>query len=298
VRIAEPDRASHALIHISDRLRPRDYTIAALLDEHTTLTTDQLTAVLFGNPITCRHRLHLLRRLGFVDRFIRTRPGAPNPVCWLPGPLSARFMALARGENPPSARTLRERQDRVFASPHLEHLLAENQFFISLLARARTHAGAGLVRWWSERTTAAAFGQRVRPDGHGVWGDGDTSVGWFLELDRGTEALTALVAKINAYRRLRFDGGPDYPVLFVLPSTVREQNLHRRLADGLDPGVTIATTSPEAGADPAGPVWRLFGNGRHRLTLSDLPSSHGEPGPLNPGPPTVDQHPLRLLDPP
>ena len=39
---------SHTLIDISHRLRPRDYTIASLLDEHTTLTTDQLTAVKAG----------------------------------------------------------------------------------------------------------------------------------------------------------------------------------------------------------------------------------------------------------
>ena len=49
-------------------------------DEHTTLTTDQLTAVLFTNPITCRHRLQHAAPIGFVDRFIaqparRTQPG-------------------------------------------------------------------------------------------------------------------------------------------------------------------------------------------------------------------------------
>jgi hypothetical protein len=292
---ADTRRAAHTLIGISHRLRPRDYAVADLLDAHTTLTTDHLTAVLFTNPTTCRHRLQLLRRLGFIDRFVRNRPGAPNPVCWLPGLLSARYAALARGQTPPTARTLRERQDRVYASPTLEHLLAVNAFFVSLLVHARHQPAAALTRWWSERTTAAGFGQRIRPDGHGIWTDGDQETGFFLELDRGTEPLGRLVDKLAAHRRLYAEGGPLYPILFVLPSRLREQNLHRKLAERPEPGLTVATTAPESGADPAGPVWRLAGNGRHRLTLADLPSSHGQPGPLNPGPAQPEEHPLRSV---
>jgi hypothetical protein len=283
------------LIDISHRLRPRDYTIAALLDEHTTLTTDQLTAILFSNPTTCRHRLHSLRKIGFVDRFIRNRPGAPNPICWVPGPLSARYTALARGDSPPTAKALREHQDRAYATPQLEHLLATNQFFINLLVHARHHPGTRLTRWWSARTTAASYGDRIKPDGHGVWAYGERNTGWFLELDRGTETLGRLVDKLGPYRRLLAAGGPPYPVLFVLPNRTREQNLHRKLADKPEPSLVIATTSPESGDDPAGPVWRLAGNGRHRLALAELPSSHGQPGSLNPGPPEPDHDPLRLL---
>jgi len=286
---------AHTLIDISHRLGPRDYTIAALLDEHTTLTTDQLTAIAFTNPTTCRHRLHTLRKIGFVDRFIRNRPGAPNPICWVPGLLSARYTALANGDSPPTVKALRERQDRIYSRPTLEHLLATNQFFINLLVHARQHPDTGLVRWWSERSTTAAFGRRIAPDGHGVWQQAGRSVGFHLELDRGTEQLSRLIDRLASHRRLHAEGGPAYPVLFVLPNRAREQNLHRKLAERPEPTLTVATTSPEAGDDPAGPVWRLAGNGRHRLPLADLPSGHGQPGPLNPGPPEPDQDPLRLL---
>lgn len=287
--------STQTLIDISHRLRPRDYAIASLLHEHTTLTTDQLTAILFTNPTTCRHRLHALRKLAFIDRFVRTRPGTPNPVCWVPGLLSARYMALATGENPPTAKALRERQDRIYATPLLEHLLAANQFFVDLLAHARHHPGTGLVRWWSETSTAAAFGRRIHPDGHGVWIDGQTSTGFHLELDRGTEPLRRLTERLASHRRLHAEGGPTYPVLFVLPNRAREQNLHRKLAERPEPVLTIATTSPEVGSNPAGPVWRVAGNGRHRLALADLPSSHGQPGPLNPGPPQPRDHPLQPI---
>jgi Replication-relaxation len=286
---------AHTLIDISHRLGPRDYTIAALLDEHTTLTTEQITAIAFTHPTTCRHRLHTLRKIGFVDRFIRNRPGAPNPVCWVPGLLSARYTALANGDSPPTAKALRERQDRIYSRPTLEHLLATNQFFINLLVHARQHPSTRLVRWWSERSTTAAFGRRIAPDGHGVWQEATRSVGFHLELDRGTEQLSRLIDRLASHRRLHAEGGPAYPVLFVLPNRAREQNLHRKLAERPDPTLAVATTSPEAGDDPAGPVWRLAGNGRHRVPLADLPSGHGRPGPLNPGPPEPDQDPLRLL---
>ncbi|MEV6494477.1 replication-relaxation family protein [Actinoplanes sp. NPDC051633] len=294
-----------ALIDISHRLRPRDLTIAALLEAHTTLCTDQLTALLFGSPITCRHRLHLLRRLGFLDRFLHTWPDAPGPVCWLPGPLGARYIALSRNDTPPTAKGLRERTDRIATSPTLRHLLAVNQFYVTLLAHARgdpAHPGdpgdpaADLTRWWSERDTAAAFGQRIHPDGHGVWTDRHGETGFFLELDRGTEQISRLTAKLAPHRRLRDAGGPDYPLLFVVPGPVREQNLHRRLAE-TPVGFTVATTwaGAGAGAGPAGPVWWIAGTEPDRVRLSELPSSHGPAGPLTPGPPTAIQHPLYLL---
>lgn len=288
--------SSPTLIDVSHRLRPRDYTLASLLDEHTTLTTDQLTDVLFTSAITCRHRLTVLRSFGFVDRFIRrNEPGTPNIVCWVSGPLSARLTALAAEQTPPTARALRERQDRIYANPALDHLLEANDFFVRLLAHSRTNTDTALSRWWSERATAGAFGQRIHPDGHGVWADGDQETGFFLELDRGTEALGRLADKLSSYRRLRAEGGPPYVVLFALPSRAREQNLHRRLAERSVPSLVIATTSPEAGADPAEPVWRLIGNGRHRIRLIDLPGGHGQPGPLNPGRPGPDDDPLRHL---
>ncbi|WP_052311602.1 MULTISPECIES: replication-relaxation family protein [unclassified Actinoplanes] len=271
----------------------RDYTIANLLDEHSTLTTDQLATILFDHPTTCRHRLHALRRLRFVDRFIRNRPGAPNPACWVPGPLSARYVALARGDNPPTARALRDRQDRAYASPYLDHLLEANQFFVDLLAEARRRPGeADLVRWWSERTTAAAFGRRVHPDGHGVWRDPAGETGFFLELDRGTESLTRLVDKLGAYRRLQADGGPGYPVLFALPSRAREEHLHAKL---MVTGVTVATCVLGAGQNPAEPVWWLAGSVGRRVALTEIPGGHGPLGPLSPGPAAPDHHPLALL---
>ncbi|GAA1616306.1 replication-relaxation family protein [Catellatospora bangladeshensis] len=282
------------LMDLSGRLNARDYTIAHLLDEHTALTTPQLTAMLFGSQITCQHRLNSLRKLRFVDRFIRNQPTRPRPMCWVVGPLAARYVALARDEAPPTPKAVQQRAERIMASPRLDHLLGVNGFFGTLAAHTRTDPSTRLARWWSERSSTAAYGRRIRPDGHGVWTKGTASVGFFVEYDTGTEPIGRLIDKLPAYQRLCEDGGPNYPVLFVLQSPVREQHLHRRLGAGVGTTVTVATTCPQAGTDPAAAVWELVGDGRRRR-LVDLPSSHGQTGPINPGPPSAADDPLRLL---
>src|SRR5258707_1131769 len=95
-------RSTTTLSDISARLRPRDRVIAFLLSDHTALTSDQIASVLFDSPVTCAHRLYTLRRLDFISRVLRSHPGQPSPVYWVPGRLSARFVALARGDTPPT----------------------------------------------------------------------------------------------------------------------------------------------------------------------------------------------------
>ncbi|GLL08331.1 replication-relaxation family protein [Dactylosporangium matsuzakiense] len=291
-----------ALIAAANRLRPRDYTIATLLDAHTALTTDQLAAILFTNRVACRHRLRELQLLRFIDTFPYVRPGGARTACWVPGMLSARYSALVRDEPPPTARMLQERRDRVMLSPLLPHLLEVNDVFTGLLAHARRAGTGRLLRWWSERVTAAAYDQRIHPDGHGVWADGGGSVGFFLELDRGTETIGKLVAKLAAYRRFRLDGGPDYPVVFVLPSLARERHLHQRLADtaNIQESLVVATTMPDAvaaGRSVAGPVWWRAGHDESRIGLTRLAHEHAKPSPLDSsGPPSMDDplYPLTL----
>ena len=292
-----PSSPTSTLLDASKRLRPRDYTIAHLLDQHLVLTTAQLAPVFFDSPITCQHRLHTLRRLRFIDRFVRNRPGVPRPLCWVSGPLSARYVALAGEDAPPTLKAVRERQDRIFSSPRLDHLLGINEFFIQLLVHARHHPQTRLARWWSERDTSAAYGRRIHPDGHGVWVGGGRSVGFFLELRHRHRAARA--AGRPSWRRTAGcrRGRP------VLPGAVRAA----LAGPGAEPAPPVRRRDgarawpwrPPArsrGDDPAG-AGVAAGRQRPRtaLTLADLPSAHGQPGPINPGAPTPEQDPLRLL---
>ncbi|GIL25503.1 replication-relaxation family protein [Actinocatenispora comari] len=264
-----------------------------LLDQHGTLTTGQITAICFGAYSTADRRLRRLFRLGLLDRFRRYNPHTGNVTGWhwTIGVLGARLIALSAGRPAPARAAVTHRRDQLIASPRLEHLLGVNQTFVDLRAHARTHPGAQLTRWWSERRTAEAFSHRIHPDGHGVWRAGGHTVGFFLEHDTGTETLRRLIDKLPAYTRLAQAGGPAWPVLFWLPTTTRAKHLHDALADQppLPFAVAIAARVPGrrrglivTGPDPAGCLWRVPGH-RELLPLAQVPCPHQLPGPLNPG---------------
>src|SRR6266540_2186442 len=226
------------------------------------------------------------------------------PVHWVPGRLSARYVALYHGRPAPSSRAVRDERDTHPSTAtrlgHLMHADGTNQFFIDLLAHARTHPQARLARWWSAARIFAKVNHNTRPDGHGVWRDGDRQVAFFLEHDTGTESHPARAAKLVGYRTLR-DKGMAWPVLFWLPTTTIETHLHRHLADHADGtrGIVVATAARDHAAQhggPAGPVWRMVGNGRRRLRLAELPGPVGPTGlAYHPGPPEPQEDPLYLL---
>jgi hypothetical protein len=294
-------RAGDDLLAISWRLEPRDYVIAHLLDEHRHLTTEQITAILFTSARTCRNRLDVLRRIGFIDWFMPVHPVRGRlPVHWIPGRLSARYVALHHGRPAPTPRRLREDRD---AGPalatrvgHLAHADGVNQFFVDLLAHSRTHPHTRLLRWWSAARTFATINHNTRPDAHGVWRDGTRQAAFFLEHDTGTESHPVRAAKLAGYRTLR-DKGLDWPVLFWLPTTTVENHLQQYL-DGHSSGVSVATAARDYAAvhgGAAGPVWTLLGS-TGRRPLAELPGPTGTGGrAYHPGPPAIEDDPLYLL---
>lgn len=271
-------RSSDGLLAIYPHLTGRDRHLLALLDDHQVLTTDHVHRLLFHARRTCQLRLNELRALGLLERFRFARPGGGTyPWHWTLGHHGHRFQAAARGRAEPTARGSRQRILRLSANPHLPHLLCANEFFVRLAAHARADPGVRLDRWWSESTARQQF-LSIQPDGHGLWTAGDSTVGFFLEADTGSEPLGRLLAKLDAYAALGDRGGPRYPVLFWLANPVREEHLHTLLRSH-EPTVPAATSTQDH--HPAGPVW-LPGDGYRRLPLHQLPSFHGAPGAANP----------------
>ncbi|WP_433213211.1 replication-relaxation family protein [Dactylosporangium sp. CS-047395] len=182
-------------------------------------------------------------------------------------------MAAERGEVAPRHADLVAQRRRVALSPLLAHLLGVNQFFTDLLGHTRQHTNARLVRWWSEHQCAEPlrFGTRtmyrVRSDGHGVYDENDRRLAFFLEYDRGTESLRLLAAKLRRYHELALQGGPTWPVLFVMPDAEREQRLHHLLQQ--EPSTQPAATA-SARPSPAEAVWRPIGTTGEPRRLIDL----------------------------
>jgi hypothetical protein len=281
------------LLTIHPHLTPRDRCLLALLDDHLIATTDQLARVFFTRTRTCLLRLETLRGLGLLHRFRFSQPhGGTEPWKWLLGLTGAQFQAAATGRRLPTARAHEQHLLRVSFSPTLGHLLTTNEFFVRLLHAARTtgtnaqpdvndhsseHSAQRLDRWWPEADTSARF-LGIQPDGHGLWTSHGRTVGLFLECDLGTENLTRLTAKLDGYTRLARAGGPNYPVLFWLPTRQRETNLQQLLRTR-DLMVPVATATHDT--DPAGPVW-LPAAGWQRQPLHGLFSDHGPDSAVNP----------------
>jgi hypothetical protein len=255
----------------------RDRILLQLLDDHRVLTTGHVHQTLFIALRTCQIRLTELRTLGLVERFRFARPFGTQPWHWTLGLNGHRFQAAAHNRSEPTARTYEQALARLAVNPHLNHLIAVNEFFVRLATHARHTAGVRLDRWWSERRATEEF-QVIRPDGHGIWTVRERTVGVFLECDLGTELPARLVAKLRSYERLAATNGPRYPVLFWLSSLEREKHLHDALRHERA-AQPIATATQDA--DPTGPVW-LPADSEQRMNLAELPSFHGRPSAANP----------------
>lgn len=249
-------------------LTERDRWIIELIAEHQVFTTSQLAELAFVGLDTAQKRLVRLYRLGVLDRFRwHVAVGSINWHYTL-GPVGAQLVAAGRGVDAPRPAEIRRRSIRLAGSPRLHHLLGCNGFFTALAARARQQPAAALAEWWSERRCSEHYGQIVRPDACGAWVEGGRRIDFFLEYDRGTETLGRLVDKLAGYADLVTAGGPNYPVLFWLPTAAREADLHRLLGQRSPvPAATAAADLAAAlGTGPAGAVWLPVGTEiRHRL---------------------------------
>jgi hypothetical protein len=264
------------------QLTDRDHIILGWLYDHRILTTDQIATALFPSLDSAQERLRTLFLLGLLDRGRMFREGG--------GKHSWRYMldhdgwaivAAHRGDGPPPRRDkIRARNLHLVQSAKTAHLLGVNGFFTALAGNARSRPGTVLERWWSERQTETVrsiervLGPRVRPDGHGIFTADGRTVSFFLEHDTGSEPLQTLVDKLDGYAHLHRTG-LHWPVLFWLPSTIRELNLHRRIGHRKD--VLVATAAVDGlwpGTGPADAVWQIHGeDSGHRFRLVDLPSS-------------------------
>jgi hypothetical protein len=265
---------------IADELRrimPRDQWLLDLLHDHHVLTTEQITAIAFPTPKKARRRLGLLHTRGVLDRFRHAvRPGSQS-WRWTLGVVGAGIVAASRGQPLPRPAAVRASVNRLAASPRLEHLLGVNQVFCALLAHARRTPGTELRVWWPERRATTECGNLVRPDGHGVWAEHGRVVPFWLEYDTGTEQLSRLVEKITGGYAHLTGTRLQYPVLFWLPNTAREDHLHALLArTGAAHTVTVATAATDhaPNVSPAGPVWRVAGHGG-RVRLAAIPAAGG-----------------------
>jgi len=275
-----PAVARPSPVDLLRELTPRDLYLLDVLSAHRVLTAEQVGALLFPSLDRAQRRLLTLTRRGLLDRFrICVRPGS-QPWRYTLGHAGAVLVAATRAQQPP-ARAAHERTVAALArSGQLAHRLGVNGVFTDLAGVAAATPGGALMSWYSEAVTTTlikfarpAYNEApLRPDGYGRWQDPDKMISFLLEYDTGSEPLDRLTAKIDRYRKVIATF--RMPVLFHLPSTARETNLHRRAGPAAPRG--IATTAADlvtaSGHTLAGPVWLPLGERRRRrlIDLGDL----------------------------
>jgi hypothetical protein len=274
--ITSRHRTTDLLSLLATRLTARDRWLLRMLHEHKVFTTAHIADLGFaGNRDTADHRLLVLHRLDVLQKIRPLRPGGGSAPChWLLSTAGAEVVAAERGLTLKELGWRRDRASAVMLSAKLGHLLGVNGFF----ARLATPAGQGrLTEWWPEARCAATWKKYVQPDGFGRWRTADRQLDFFLEFDNGTETLTRVVAKIDAYARLTRATGISTPLLFHFPSPRREENFRRACPAAALPVLTASYDA--AHRHPAGPVWaELSRSDRHLLTDFSRPTEPSRAG--------------------
>ncbi|MEV4693132.1 replication-relaxation family protein [Micromonospora zamorensis] len=279
------------LLRLQASITNRDDRLLAWLYDHGVLTTDQIAKALFPSLDFAQRRLLRLSTLGAVARFRPNKlDGGSYPYHYVLAQLGYEHVMGQRGEGLPRRDQARRRYQSLISRPDLPHLLGGNSVFIDLAFHERTHPGARLAVWrpaaafhepgalfrdGSDHRLMTKFLGLPRPDAAGVWVEDGRAVPFFAEYDTGSERLDLLTEKVSKYGLLfAYAKTWGWPVLFVLPTVLREQHWHDRLrvAYADRPPAIVATTAADyltgTGKTPAEDVWHVFGStttGRQRL---------------------------------
>jgi len=284
---------AHALAHTTER----DRRIIETIHDNAVLTAEQIRKIHFPNvsssngaPVS--RRMSLLRELGFTA--VQRIPGDSRKFHVL-GPAGIVYMAGLWKERSDSFR--RKYLSRVRWDLHAGHRLAINDVLADL--RSAEHAGKGELSYW-ESDGAFWFGfrwmgkqYRIFPDARGNWHDADTgeTVSFVLEIDRATEFLSYVEAKISKYLLLlkskgfaKHSGRPSFPVLLLLTTgPARAESLEQRvlasilqaklLPQDVSRFATIAVSDLKTlqGRSALGAVWRAIPEGGPPRRLAELP---------------------------
>lgn len=244
--------ASYA-IELAGELTDRDRRIALDCYDHRALTTEQLRRLHFHDVRHAQRRLAHLHELRVLER---VRPPwrhgeGSTPYHWLLGEAGAYLVAAELGVERTELRWRHEGSLALARSPKLAHQIAVNEL-MSRLAQEAAAAGGALREWWGERRLHETLAGKLIPDAYGrAVIPGEQELAFLLELDRGTENLARLQAKLDRYERLlpRSRLAVREPfVLLCLPGAARAANAGRLPHRGAVAVATVTWTPAQAGS--------------------------------------------------
>jgi hypothetical protein len=210
-RVAEDDRPTMILTE-------RDLAIIKLVNDCRLLRGEQIEAVFFQSRSTAQYRLSRLYHHEFLDRHFQTVvSGGPaaSPALYTLGKRGAHVLLHQEGYD--------RQQLRWFKGERLgwhvvEHILAINQVRIALQI-ACTQTGMTLAEWrdeivfraqpdtvtWKDKRGKTQH-KPVLPDGYFCLSTPKGMARFFLEVDRGTEALSKVAPQLQVYEAYTSSG--------------------------------------------------------------------------------------------
>lgn len=272
--------------------------VLPVLYQHRLVSTSQLHRLLqphVRTPVYLRRQLRLLREAGLAGAAMRRKAGE-RELLWYCPPVGAEVVE-ASGEVAVRAYRMSE---QAAASPLQEHTLAVNEVGVRFVeaARAAGEDECGPLDWHQEQAHRIRDGERGRdavlvPDAvlsytHTQVDGQRMLMTFFVEVDRATESVAQLVAKVAAYSRYRRyvpagSGGWGraragavreawrerylaFPRLLVVFSGRSEEYLGRRIADlrgvlgatGGGGGEVLAGATTLSQLQVHGPFARIF----------------------------------------
>jgi hypothetical protein len=228
----------------------------------------QVARLFFDSHKRASARLLDLLGLGMVERFRPYREGwGSHPWHWVLGREGAAVLAADRGGDEPARRWRGEHALAYASGMRLAHLVGVNEFHACLAGRARRSGDASLADWMTAAEAARWCDRLTSPDAWGRWEESGRTVEFFLEYDRGTEALGRLADRLAGYERLESERGASAWVLFAFESARRERTARAALAGTTVP---VATAGLLDGVEPQEAVWLPLRPSGERLRLSAL----------------------------
>ncbi|MGH9070600.1 MAG: replication-relaxation family protein [Acidimicrobiales bacterium] len=258
------------MFDVASSLTERDRHILRLIRWHRVLTTSQVQMMFFSDRNTAQHRMTRLYQLRLVERFRPPHAGREAEYHYVLDRLGAFVVAVMELPDLDREVKVRWRTDQALSiatSQRLAHTVGTNDLFVRLIAAGRQNPDAELVTWWGERYCKANLGEVVRPDGVGLWQEGEATVTFCLEYDWGTEHLARISAKANDYARLERAWGIAFWLLVVVPGQRRERGVRTALAGS---GLAVATATRVGAQAPESAVWAPLDAEGTRLRLGGL----------------------------
>jgi hypothetical protein len=236
---------------------PRDLRVLEALRQHSRLTARQIRVLFFrqnGHSATAQTVNARLRKLvdgGYLTTIVVDGGAGAGPYAYGLGPSGWDALGLA-------VRRVRGRPGPV------HHHVAVGDFRVALDAHLRQHRGR-IVEWVGEPQLRALIRSRNAPfpDALVHWRLPGREGIFYLELDRGTEPLAVLTAKLARYSVFaRKHGHRDLlpglglrPRLAFVANAPRAERLVRFIRDRRHTTTILVGVDGQVAQDPLGRVW-------------------------------------------